>query len=315
MAPEAVGAIRHRLIGTALFVVMAATRAVASAQERAAVPPLPLPSNIVPEYPLLLFNAGIEGDVEVRLRILADGSVDTASMEVVRSDYDAMSDETLRALRQWRFTDGGDGPPSQTVVHVRFSWVDTARAVPDEPLRLDETAGFTTDSAGVHLVAPVRMPSFGLTPLPDAEALAPEVVDSIRVAALEGALRTDTGGCLVQGREREAVSRWVEERIRGRLGKVRTPPACAPGGVGRTIVVQAPTQFSGGIVQMIVTVWTVNPDNCPPDAIVCGSGNVGGSTCDALRRGGEWVTYCLDMQTRHWVSDQDPNLAVDESSR
>jgi periplasmic protein TonB len=54
-------------------------------------------------YPPLLRDAGVQGTVQVRFRVLEDGRVDGESISVSASTHDQFNDPTIRAVRGLRF--------------------------------------------------------------------------------------------------------------------------------------------------------------------------------------------------------------------
>ncbi|MGE8188089.1 energy transducer TonB [Pseudomonas sp. NPDC086278] len=73
-------------------------------------------NNPRPIYPRDLFRAGITGEVNVRLTVHADGSVDDVS--ILQSDHPGLAEAARTAVAQWRFkpwTVGADKPARQEV--------------------------------------------------------------------------------------------------------------------------------------------------------------------------------------------------------
>lgn len=65
---------------------------------------LPL-ENVIPMYPTVAAEQGIEGWVQVRFTVGIDGSVDAASVEIVDSEpADIFNRSAIRAIEQFRFT-------------------------------------------------------------------------------------------------------------------------------------------------------------------------------------------------------------------
>ena len=74
-------------------------------------------------YPSLLRDAGVQGAVTIRLRVLSSGRIDPESVSVVNSTHESFKDSAIRAVWQMRFAPGTlDGAPvAAFVTHtVRF---------------------------------------------------------------------------------------------------------------------------------------------------------------------------------------------------
>ena len=74
-------------------------------------------------YPPLLRDGGVEGDVTVRLRVLSSGRIDLGSVQALSTTHDSFNDPAIRAVRQMRFAPGTlDGAPVDAFVvyTVRF---------------------------------------------------------------------------------------------------------------------------------------------------------------------------------------------------
>jgi len=80
----------------------------------------PLSSNPTPDYPAAALNAGLEGDVIVRLQIDANGKVSQASVVGHEGGVDpALDKAAIEALRQWRFQPAmRDGRAINSIVQV-----------------------------------------------------------------------------------------------------------------------------------------------------------------------------------------------------
>ena len=57
-------------------------------------------------YPPLLRDAGVTGDVSIRLRVLNTGSVDRDSMSIESSAHEAFNDAAIRSAERMRFSPG-----------------------------------------------------------------------------------------------------------------------------------------------------------------------------------------------------------------
>jgi periplasmic protein TonB len=57
-------------------------------------------------YPPLLRDAGITGDVSIRIRVLSSGRVDPDSMSIERLTHDAFNDPAFRSAERMRFAPG-----------------------------------------------------------------------------------------------------------------------------------------------------------------------------------------------------------------
>lgn len=80
----------------------------------------PLPSNPTPDYPAAALNAGLEGDVIVRLQIDANGRVSQAMVVGHEGGVDpALDQAAIQALQHWRFQPAmRDGRAINSVVQV-----------------------------------------------------------------------------------------------------------------------------------------------------------------------------------------------------
>ncbi|WP_282267036.1 energy transducer TonB [Stenotrophomonas sp. PS02298] len=80
----------------------------------------PLPSNPMPDYPAAALNAGLEGDVIVRLQIDANGRVSQATVVGHEGGVDpALDQAAIQALQHWRFQPAmRDGRAINSVVQV-----------------------------------------------------------------------------------------------------------------------------------------------------------------------------------------------------
>ena len=81
----------------------------------------------LPKYPALLRRAGIEGYVDVRYIVLADGTVDPGSIDVVGSSNARFESAAVRAIRQARFRPGRVlGTPVRVLVEQRITFTLTS---------------------------------------------------------------------------------------------------------------------------------------------------------------------------------------------
>ena len=80
----------------------------------------PLASNPTPDYPAAALNAGVEGDVIVRLQVDASGRVSQAAVIGHEGGIDpALDQAAIAALQQWRFQPAmRDGRAINSVVQV-----------------------------------------------------------------------------------------------------------------------------------------------------------------------------------------------------
>jgi len=114
--------------------------AVASAPEPEPPPPPPPPSLpevrarpvpgacAAPQYPSRERRLGVEGVVEILVRVAADGAVESAEVET-SSGSDALDGAALAAVRGWRFepaVSAGVAVPDAVVQRVRFRLVSAA---------------------------------------------------------------------------------------------------------------------------------------------------------------------------------------------
>ena len=74
-----------------------------------------------PKYPAILKQAGIEGEVHLKVRVDEQGKV--ANVEVVKSSREEFTNATMEAVRQWEFTPATDnGKPVTAEVTVPFKF-------------------------------------------------------------------------------------------------------------------------------------------------------------------------------------------------
>ncbi len=89
--------------------------------------PRKVETNPLPEYPADALDDGAEGRVRLRVRIGADGSVESVRIE--ESSGTASLDRSALATvkSQWRFLPGrrdGIGVPCEVIVPIRFFFPD-----------------------------------------------------------------------------------------------------------------------------------------------------------------------------------------------
>ena len=78
-------------------------------------------TNVPPVYPSQLRAANIEGQVQAKFVVRADGSVDLGSFVVIRSDHEAFSAAVRRAAESWRFKPATkDGKPVARMITMPF---------------------------------------------------------------------------------------------------------------------------------------------------------------------------------------------------
>jgi TonB family protein len=91
---------------------------------------MPRPTNIrefsqamTAGYPPELRGAGVTGTVEVRFRLLPDGIVDPASIQVVSSSHQQFNEPTVRAVRTLRFRPAKvNGRPVRVWITLPVLW-------------------------------------------------------------------------------------------------------------------------------------------------------------------------------------------------
>jgi protein TonB len=90
--------------------------------EQAAILPVPI-SKIIPEYPRIARQRGIEGQVILEAIVGTDGRIEPEVM-VIQS-VPPFDQATIAALRQWRFRParGNDGTPVRVSLRVPFRFV------------------------------------------------------------------------------------------------------------------------------------------------------------------------------------------------
>ena len=96
---------------------------VAASSRPAPTPPQPAAGNLSPRYPTAARHAGIEGVVQVTLRISERGEVESAEV-AISSGNRQLDEAALAALRLWKFapaTADGREVPFEVVIPVRFA--------------------------------------------------------------------------------------------------------------------------------------------------------------------------------------------------
>ena len=74
-------------------------------------------------YPPLLRDAGVTGTVQVRFRVLEDGRVDAASIQITSSTHEQFNEPTMRAVRALRFRPAKvNGRPVKVWVEQPIQW-------------------------------------------------------------------------------------------------------------------------------------------------------------------------------------------------
>jgi TonB family protein len=98
--------------------------------ELSAVEEQPRPTNIQDlrrqlerNYPPLLRDARVTGTVQVRMRVMEDGSVDASSIQVTSSSHDQFNDPTIRSVQRLRFRPAKvNGRPVKVWVELPIQW-------------------------------------------------------------------------------------------------------------------------------------------------------------------------------------------------
>jgi periplasmic protein TonB len=74
-------------------------------------------------YPPLLRDAGVQGTVHVRMRVLENGRVDTESIQIVSATHEQFGEATRRAVERLRFTPARvGGRPVRVWVEIPIQW-------------------------------------------------------------------------------------------------------------------------------------------------------------------------------------------------
>lgn len=74
-------------------------------------------------YPPLLRDARVTGTVQVRMRVMEDGSVDANSITVTSSSHDQFNDPTIRSVQRLRFRPAKvNGRPVKVWVELPIQW-------------------------------------------------------------------------------------------------------------------------------------------------------------------------------------------------
>jgi TonB family protein len=85
------------------------------------IPPQAKADNRPPEYPVQLRTANIQGQVTARFVVRADGRVDTATFEIVKSSHDLFTNSVREALKTFRFSPATiKGKPVDWLVTMPF---------------------------------------------------------------------------------------------------------------------------------------------------------------------------------------------------
>lgn len=98
--------------------------------ELSAVEELPRPTNTADlarslqrNYPPLLRDAGVTGTVQVRMRVLEDGTVDVGSISVTSSTHEQFNDPSIRSVQRLRFRPAKvNGRPVKVWVELPIQW-------------------------------------------------------------------------------------------------------------------------------------------------------------------------------------------------
>lgn len=98
--------------------------------ELSAVEELPRPTNTADlarslqrNYPPLLRDAGVTGTVQVRMRVLEDGTVDAGSISVTSSTHEQFNDPSIRSVQRLRFRPAKvNGRPVKVWVELPIQW-------------------------------------------------------------------------------------------------------------------------------------------------------------------------------------------------
>jgi periplasmic protein TonB len=74
-------------------------------------------------YPALLRDAGVQGVVQVRMRVMEDGRVDPASITIVSASHEQFGDATRRTVERLRFRPARvGGRPVRVWVELPIQW-------------------------------------------------------------------------------------------------------------------------------------------------------------------------------------------------
>jgi TonB family protein len=98
--------------------------------ELSAVEEQPRPTNIADlrrqlerNYPPLLRDARVTGTVQVRMRVMEDGSVDAGSIQITSSSHEQFNDPTIRSVQRLRFRPAKvNGRPVKVWVELPIQW-------------------------------------------------------------------------------------------------------------------------------------------------------------------------------------------------
>lgn len=75
------------------------------------------------QYPPLMRDAGVPGEVQVQFRVLPDGTVDPARMTTLETSHPAFSEAAERVVRRMRFRPGrlaGEAVTTEVVLPITF---------------------------------------------------------------------------------------------------------------------------------------------------------------------------------------------------
>jgi protein TonB len=82
-----------------------------------------LARNLSRNYPPLLRDAGVGGQVQVKFRVNEDGRVDAESIEIIDTSHEAFGDATKRVVERMRFRPAKvDGRPVKVWVILPITW-------------------------------------------------------------------------------------------------------------------------------------------------------------------------------------------------
>ena len=116
--------------GVAQSTVERTTPADEGTYELSAVEEQPRPTNIQDlrrqlerNYPPLLRDARVTGTVQVRMRVMEDGTVDASSIQVTNSSHEQFNDPTIRSVQRLRFRPAKvNGRPVKVWVELPIQW-------------------------------------------------------------------------------------------------------------------------------------------------------------------------------------------------
>ena len=116
--------------GVAQSTVERTTPADEGTYELSAVEEQPRPTNIQDlrrqlerNYPPLLRDARVTGTVQVRMRVMEDGTVDEGSITITSSSHEQFNDPTIRSVQRLRFRPAKvNGRPVKVWVELPIQW-------------------------------------------------------------------------------------------------------------------------------------------------------------------------------------------------